>query len=383
MEKPNYKNGSIVNLMSSVGGAFGVKSMYNELALLSAKELKDVRNVVLIVLDGLGYEFLISKESVLHEGLRGKITSVYPPTTSAAITTFATGVAPQQHAVTGWFMHLKEVGTVSTILRFCPRAGGAPFSAQGVSIIDVLDVKTLSSQMEVSAYEITRNDLIDSDYSAMVSEGKTVLGYDTLNGFFTQIKQAIQHHKKRKYIFAYWPSIDSLCHEYGTNSTEVNVHFRELDKKMKAFLRSIQGTDTTVIITADHGLIDVPKERVIKLADHPKLQEYLTLPFCGDSRTKYCYVHPAKAKQFEAYVKTKLRNYCEMHTSEDFIKKGYFGLFTQNPKLADRVGDYVLCMKENYIFFDEVLGENKHINKGNHAGGSKEEMFVPLVVFKV
>ena len=43
-------------------------------------------------------------------------TAANPPTTSAAITTFATGLAPQQHAVTGWFMHLKELGAVSTIL---------------------------------------------------------------------------------------------------------------------------------------------------------------------------------------------------------------------------------------------------------------------------
>lgn len=383
MEKPNYKNGSIVNLMSSIGAAFGVKSPYNELALLSSQELKSVKNVVLIVLDGLGYEFLMGKESVLHEGLRGRITSVYPPTTASAVTTFATGVAPQQHAVTGWFMHLKEMGAVSTILLFRPRAGGLPYSAQGVSISDIIEMKTIAERMSASAYEITYNGIIDSDCNKAATRKKTVLGYDTLSGFFTQIKCAIHSHAKRKYIFAYWPKIDSLSHDYGVQSKEVKKHFHAVDKKMRAFLRSIEGTDTAVIITADHGLVTTLKERVIKLTDHPKLQECLTLPFCGDSRTKYCYVHPAKARQFEAYVKAKLNKYCVMYKSEDFIKRGYFGLFTPNPKLYDRVGDYVLCMKENYVFHDEVLKENKHIRVGNHGGGSKEEMFVPLVVFKM
>lgn len=382
MEKPNYKDGSIVNLMSSIGGAFGVSSPYNELALLSSAELKDVKNVVLIVLDGMGYEFLKRRESVMHEGLRGKMTSVYPPTTSAAVTTFATGLAPQQHAVTGWFMHLKELGAVTTILLFRPRAVNAPYSMQGVLIEDVIDIKTIGERMSASTFEITRSDIADSDYNKRITRKKTVLGYDTLNGFFTQMKNAIRAHAKRKYIFAYWPEIDALCHEYGTNHKEVQKHFHDVDAKMRAFLRSIQGTDTAVIITADHGLVTTPKERVIMLADHPQLEECLTLPFCGDSRTKYCYVHPAKAKQFEAYVKKNLSAVCEMHTSADFIKKGYFGSFAPNPKLYERVGDYVLCMKENYIFFDEVLKEGRHIHAGNHGGGSAEEMFVPLIVFK-
>jgi len=61
----------------------------------------------------------------------------------------------------------------------------------------------------------------------------------------------------------------------------------------------ISGTNTTVIITADHGLIDIPSANVIFLEDHPELQDTLTLPLCGQSRTAYCYVHPAKAKKFE------------------------------------------------------------------------------------
>ena len=368
--------------MSSIGGALGVKSQYGELSLLSSEELKNSKNIVLIVLDGLGYEFLKDKASALHEGLRGKMTSVYPPTTSAAVTTFATGMAPQQHAVTGWFMHLKELGAVSVILPFRPRAGGPPYSAQGIFVDDILNIETIAERISVDSFEITRSDLANSDYNKAVTRNKTVLAYDTLNGFFTQIKRALYTHTNRKYIFAYWPDIDSLSHEHGTASREVKEHFHVVDKKMRAFLRSIEGTDTTVIITADHGLVTTPPERVIKITDHPKLQECLTLPFCGDSRTKYCYVRPAKAKQFEAYVTTKLNNYCEMYKSEEFIKKGYFGLFKANPKLYDRVGDYVLCMKENYIFFDQIVKEDRHIHAGNHGGGSTEEMFVPLIVFK-
>ena len=381
MELPNYKNGSIVNLMSSIGKALGAKPIYEELSLLPAKDLKDAKNIVLIVLDGLGYEYLKNKNSILNKGLKGKITSVIPSTTAAAITTFVTGVAPQQHAITGWFMHFKELGVVSTILYFKPRMEGQPFTAQGVKVEDILDTRCFSEKIKTSSYMVTHAEIIDSDFLKANSKSSKILGHKTLGDFFLQIRKAIDSHAGRKYIYAYWSKFDSVSHEYGTNSKEAKKHFLEIDKKINSFINDIKGTNTTLIITADHGFIDTTKKRIIKLEDHPKLKECLTLPFCGEPRLVYCYVHPGKAKQFEIYVKNKLNRFCSLHKSEEIINKNYFGLFKPNPRLMDRVGDYVLIMKENYVFIDKVLKEERHFYIGNHGGVSKEEMYVPLIVF--
>jgi hypothetical protein len=104
------------------------------------------------------------------------------------------------------------------------------------------------------------------------------------------------------------------------------------------------------------------------------------MPLSGEPRAAYCYVRPEKIKQFENYVKTEFKKCCEMRKSEDLIKEKYFGLFEPNEKLKDRIGDYVLIMKENYIMKDLVLGEKRNIYIGNHGGVSREEMFVPLIV---
>ncbi|MFH1657513.1 MAG: alkaline phosphatase family protein [bacterium] len=381
MELPNYKNGSIVNLMSSIGEALGTKCIYDELSLLRSKDLKDSKNIVLIVLDGLGYEYLKDKNSILNKGLKGKITSVFPPTTASAITTFVTGLAPQQHAFTGWFMHLKELGTVATTLLFNPRIGGQPFTTQDVEFKDILNLECFSERIEASSYLVTPEEIMGSDFTKANSKKSEILGYQNLDGFFSQIKKATNSHDERKYIFAYWPEFDSLSHEYGINSEEVKKHFWEIDKKISLFIDDIKGTKSTLIITADHGLIDTTKERTIELEDHPKLKECLTLPFCGEARLVYCYVHPSKAKQFEAYVKNNLNKFCNMRKSEELINNNYFGLFEPNPKLIDRVGDYALIMKENYVFTDKILNKREPFHIGNHGGVSKEEVFIPLVVF--
>ena len=69
--------------------------------------------------------------------------------------------------------------------------------------------------------------------------------------------------------------------------------------------------------------------------------ETLTLPLCGEPRAAYCYVHPAKARQFEKYVRTRLHGYCSLHKAEELVRKGWFGLFRPNKDLMHRVGQGV------------------------------------------
>jgi len=89
-------------------------------------------------------------------------------------------------------------------------------------------------------------------------------------------------------------------------------------------------------------------------------------------------------KQFETYVNKKLKHLCWLYKSEDLIKKNFFGLFKPHPKLKDRIGDYTLIMKENYVFKDQLIHQNKkHFVKGNHSGVSKEEMYVPLIIVEL
>jgi predicted AlkP superfamily pyrophosphatase or phosphodiesterase len=208
------------------------------------------------------------------------------------------------------------------------------------------------------------------------------LGYKNLNDLFLQIKKTIKSSNRRKYIYAYWDKFDSLCHEKGCASKEVSDHFWQLDKKISSFSKSLKGTNTALIITADHGLIDTTeKSKIILLQNHPKIVETLVMPLSGEPRVAYCYVHPQKTKQFENYIKENLDYCCEVHKSVELLNKGVFGLFEPNKNLIDRIGDYILVMKENYIIKDILLTEKKECLIGNHGGTSSNEMFVPLIKF--
>ena len=126
------------------------------------------------------------------------------------------------------------------------------------------------------------------------------------------------------------------------------------------------------------------KEELIKLKNHPKLEEALALPLCGEARAAICYVRPSKVREFEKYVKNNLSRFCTLHKSEELVRKGLFGPANMKPskKLYERAGDYVLIMKDRYLLKDYLPNEKTGFQKGNHGGLSREEMIVPVIVIR-
>ena len=92
---PDYEN-SILNLINSILHYYHVETKYNGLDVLNKKLEKQYQNIVLIILDGMGENILnmISPNGFLKRHQERKITSVYPSTTTAAMTTYYSGKPP-------------------------------------------------------------------------------------------------------------------------------------------------------------------------------------------------------------------------------------------------------------------------------------------------
>jgi len=382
MVLPNYKNGSIVNLISTIIQSRGGRSKYNPLKILHPKEIKDAKNIVLLILDGFGMDLLKrhAKNSVFSKCLRGEMTPVFPSTTSAAMSTFYFGVPSQQHGLTAWYMHLKEFGGVVAILPFVTRTGWQSLEDIGIDAKKYLNQKSVFEKIKTSGYFINPKKIVNSAFSKAVKGKAKATGYSSLGGMFRSIKKAVRTNNKKKFIFAYWDGIDHLSHLFGPQNKKVKSHIKEIEKEFVKFLRSIEGTDTTVIVTADHGQIQCKK--TIFLNDYPEIKECLAVPMCGEPRAAFMYVRPSKVKQFLREYNKHLKKYCTIAKSEDLIKKNYFGLGKAHKHLFDRIGDFILFPKGNYMIFDCLYQEERRVLKDNHGGLSKEEMLVPLMVVK-
>lgn len=382
---PDYRGGSIVNLMSSIVAACGGSetTVYPALPDLRAEELPGCRKLVLMVIDGMGCDLLCRKASggAMQSRLRGRLTSVFPSTTASAITSLLTGVAPQQHGLTGWFIYFRELAGVYAVLPGRPRCGGVNFSRAGIDPRSLFDSQPVFDRLPHSSIIVTPRRIAHSDYN-QAHRGKADLRcYDSLDDFFLITAQAVREPASGlQFIYAYWPDLDSLGHEYGIDSKETVSHLAQIDERFGCFCRQLTGSDTLVIVTADHGMIDTDDSHSIELANHPALDECLLLPLCGERRAAYCYVRHSRADRFEAYVGSELAHAVDWLPSEQFMAEGGFGYGPAHPRLAERIGDYVLLMRENYVLKDWLPGENRYHHIGVHGGISAAEMFVPLIV---
>jgi hypothetical protein len=374
---PDYRGGSLVNLMSSIAGALGGTSAYPPLAALLPDELASARHVVLLVVDGLGFRYLSGRDGALRRHLRTSMISVFPSTTASAIPSFLTGLAPQQHGLTGWNMYFREIGAVVAPLPFRVRTGRHALRDAGVSPASLFGLSPLFDRLPLSCHVVSPKQIVHSDFNVALSGRAQRHGYDGLDDLFAQIAGLLRA-EPRSYIHAYWPQLDSLAHEFGATSEPVAEAFDALDAAFDRLLDTLRASGSAIIVTADHGFIDAGE--TIDLDGHPALRDTLLLPLCGEPRVAYAYVRSGRAAQFEDYVRTRLAGRVHLLRSETVLQQGWLGPGDAHPALGDRLGDYVLIPRGNAILRDWLKGEERYTHVGVHGGLSAAEMTVPLVV---
>lgn len=381
---PDYAGGSIVNLMRTLADACGAPEAlpYPPLRDLKVSRLGTARHIVLLVIDGLGHGYLQRHGAGghLHGHLHARLTSVFPSTTASAVATYLSGLAPQQHALTGWHMYFSELDAIAAVLPLTPRGAGAFEAPPGALPRRLFGHAPFVDRIRRRATLVSPQAIAGSEFNLYHSGGAAVRSYQSLAELFGRMEAAIRESAGPSYLYAYYADLDSLAHQHGIGSGQVAARFAALDRAFGAFLAAIADTDTVVLACADHGFVDSPPGRRIDLAQHPDLAATLVRPLCGETRVVYCYVRPGEAGRFEAYVREAFGECMDLFTGRELIEQGWFGPGAADPRLASRVGDYVLVMREDWTLKDWVAGEKRHAQIGVHAGVSADEMFVPLIM---
>ncbi len=382
---PDYAGGSIVNLMASIALALGARDWpYPPLKLLDAPALERRGSILLIVVDGLGFRYLREAHpgGTLHRHLRGSITSVFPSTTATAITAMMSGLAPQQHALTGWHVYFEEIDAVGAVLPFRLRPTDEPLARLGLRPAAVFTYPSLFDRLAAQSFVVSPAAIVDSEFNTAHSGRAQRVPYTSLEQFFHAIERTLRAPGERKLVYAYYPELDSTAHELGIGSRRCAEVLRRFDEGLGRLLDALAGTDVTVVVTADHGFIDAPEEERVELDDHPALAATLARPLCGERRAAYCYVRSGQARVFEDYVRNELADRALLFDSRALVEAGWFGPGEPHPRLQSRIGDYVLLMRAGGTIKDWMPGERRHTLIGVHGGATAEEMLVPLVVIE-
>lgn len=382
MIKPDFDN-SLLNLTASICETYDCKSNYKPLPNLPIEELKKKKNIILMVVDGMGYNLFneLANESLLKSKLLKPLSSVFPSTTAVAITSILTGLSPQEHALTGWFVYLKELGSGAKILPLIPRYSNEEYFKNKDDSNEIYGLSSLIDNFGVDSYFIHLEKYQDDSYQKLLRGESYFYGFQELKEISPIIKNVlnIDNSNNKKFIYTYWNGLDNVSHREGHRSEEALSHFTEIQAELDKIIKSIDFEETALIVTADHGFVDVPDSNKLRVKDIPGLRECLVLPLMGEPRSPYCYLRSRKEKEFKEIWEKYLSSYSSLFQIDEMVEKEIFGRNTINPKFTDRVGDYVIVMNDGFVLLDNVVLEHEMNLKGYHGGMTKDEMLVPLI----
>lgn len=359
----NYKN-CLTNLANSILKYFDIKTYHETLEILD-KVLKEnnSKNVVVILYDGLGARIIdkvLGEKNFFNDNKLCEIDSVFPSTTAAATTTVMSGLNPSEHGWIGWNVYLKEID--KTVTLFLNEEKETKNKIKGFHAgYDLMSYKRIPDLVSEKGYK--------GYYVSPFGEYK----YNTLEEM-NEIIENICKEDGKKYIYAYHDEPDYSMHEYGTDSDVVKDIMKKIEESTKKLCDNLN--DTTVIIIADHGHINVEK---IDLKKHKKLYDTLIRTTSIDSRCTAFFIDKEKEDVFKKEFENNYLDDFILLTKEEVLNNELFGDGSYNKHFKDAIGDYLAVAKTNKYFSDD---DDDFIFKSHHAGITEDEIKVPVIVIK-
>ena len=324
----------------------------------------DASQVVLLVLDGLGWEQLETRRHLaptLSAMAGGPITSVVPSTTATALTSIATGLTPGEHGVVGYRVAVD--GEVLNILRWTTPSGDAR------GRIDPYRFQPQAAFCGQRPSIVTKAEFVSSGFSGAHLSDVRFHGYRVPSTLVAELRRQLR--AGEPFVYAYYDGIDKVSHEYGLGEF-FDAEIAAADR-LVADILSVLPRDAALVITADHGQVDVG-DQIVALSS--ELLDVTAL-LSGEGRFQWLHARPGLEGRL---LETARDLYCGqawVRERDEAVADGWFG----GPLSSDattRLGDVVLAPFEPVAFLDPGdVGEVKL--RSRHGSLTSAEMLVPLL----
>ncbi|HYF29457.1 MAG TPA: nucleotide pyrophosphatase/phosphodiesterase family protein [Candidatus Paceibacterota bacterium] len=360
------------------------------------------RQVLFFFVDGLGFDHMVDYESVLpffHRlKTRGDIyplTTVFPSTTPAALTTLHTNKTPQEHGLPEWTVYFEEFDRIIEPLPFRAHLSHERegLSALGADPESLYEGRTFYEELAddgVCSYVYIKEEIAVSSYSAVSQRGSASRPFRDLDDLMQTLTATITEEAGPAYHFLYWDRVDSIEHVYGPRSKEHISALQELSGFLEAFTAKLsqEGVrDTLFVLSSDHGQATIRNEDIIYLNDYVDLEANYTygpngkaIYPTGAPHDVFLHIYEGKRAATINYLKRQLEGKAEVITTNEAIDRGLYGLGTPSARFMRRVGDVLILPYEGYHVWYKHAPDVFFGQLGIHGGLSQREMIVPLAI---
>ncbi len=348
--------------------------------------------VLLLLLDGLGYLHLrdllaafpnLFLHRLIEEGTFIPLTSTFPSTTATALTSYNTGLTPQEHGMLGYELYLKETSAITNMIRLSLLGSPAGDSAldAGIDEETFLSGPNLYDRLQhshVNAHVLVSRHIADSGLSRLFYD-KDVAVHPVvdLSDMLVLARQILARAEGKTFLNLYWGATDAIGHTRGPWTEAFTAELRSIDAALE---RELAGAvdDTLIIISADHGFMAMEESDYLVIGDYPELERNLLLPPVGDIRAAYLFVRNGKKEEVKRFITKNFGDTLLCLDSERALDAGLFGLGEIKPEVRNRIGDLIVISTGSEAIYHSQKESTKP--KGMHGGLTPQEMLVPFII---
>jgi len=363
-EQPIVPDYAGANVRGVVPALLGPGSWSRSLPDWFPEPVRHAEQVVLLVLDGLGWDQLRERESIaptIAAMAGNRITTVAPTTTATALSSIATGLTPAEHGLIGYRMVLG--GEVLNVLRWTT---------------DGQDRRRSQPPEHVQPYEaflgepipvVSPAELCSSAFSSAHLRGSQPVGWRASSSMPVQIRNLLA--AGERFVYAYYGGVDKIAHERGFGDF-YDSELRTADRLVGDILNELP-SGAVLMITADHGQVDVGPNIVYPSA---ALLQMVALQ-SGEGRFRWFHAARGATRELFAAATSEFASTGWIVTREQMIDEKWFGPAVSAP-VASRLGDVAVLARAAVSYFDPSdTGPFELMCR--HGSLTSAEVYVPLV----
>ncbi len=355
---PDYDN-CLANLPNSILKYFGLPTVGKTLPLADRYLQKDYKNVVLLLLDGMGNHILencLEEKGLFRKNLAGTYQSVFLSTTVAATTSAMSGLQPCEHSWLGWECYYPQVDENVTVFFNTIQGTEKPVADYNVP-------------WTVTPYENVMSKINKAGGQAYTCAPFAEPFPRSFEEICAHIK-ALCKQPGQKYIYAYWNQPDGLLHRNGLKAPIIKEELKLLEESVEQLASDLE--DTIIFVTADHGHIDTD---YVVWQDYPALCDCLVRLPSLEPRVLNFFVKEGKHEFFVKEFNKEFGDKFLLMPMEEAITKKLFGTGIPHTNFRSMLGDYLaIAISDLSIYYNEERWGSMH------GSVTEEEMLIPLIV---
>lgn len=378
---PVYGTGTLSAVLPGAAAALGVRTGLTELPLPSADR------VCVVLVDGLGELLLREAVDAGFAPFLGSLLAAEQPTggstvlragcpttTATSMGSFGTGLTPGRHGLVGYEVRDPDRGVLLNELRWDPYTD--PVSWQPYPTVFSKVAAAGVAVTNVGAAEFRGSGLTEA-----VHRGAEFVGVKDLHSRVDVALTALQR-PGRQLVYLYWGAVDTAGHEKGWRSAEWRAELMRTDQQLARLAESLPA-GTVLVVTADHGMVDVPHHSRLDIAKNPALRQGIGI-LGGEPRMVQIYcrhrtdeVVSAVAARFADAVGDR----AWVRTRAEAVSDGWFGAVDR--RVSARIGDVLVAARGDFAVIDsEVMHKKSLALIGHHGSLTEAEQLIPLLVHR-